>query len=205
MDYFDQVAEEWDDLRAGYFDERVREAAIEEAGLSPEMVVADVGTGTGFMIQGLAPLMRKVYGFDASAEMLKVAARKLEGFNNVELHQADGLSLPLEDESLDAIFANMYLHHIPEPPLALKEMARLLKRGGKLILTDLDQHDQEWMREEMADFWLGFDRIQIDNWLREAGFEEVAIECAPTSCCTDSPEGEKVSITIFIARGMKAE
>lgn len=89
--------------------------------------------------------------------------------------------------------------------MALKEMARLLKRGGKLILTDLDQHDQEWMREEMADFWLGFDRIQIDNWLREAGFEEVAIECAPTSCCTDSPEGEKVSITIFIAQGTKAE
>jgi len=64
MDYFDQVAEKWDDLRAGYFDETVRGAAIEEAGLSPEMVVADVGTGTGFMIQGVAPLVRKVYGFD---------------------------------------------------------------------------------------------------------------------------------------------
>jgi len=204
MDYFDQVAEEWDHLRAGYFDETVREAAIEQAGLSPEMVVADVGTGTGFMIQGLAPLVKRVYGFDASAEMLKVAARNLEGFDNVELRQADGLSLPLEDSSLDAIFANMYLHHIPEPPLALKEMARLLRRGGKLILTDLDQHDQEWIREEMADFWLGFDRRQIDNWLREAGFEEVAIECAPTTCCTDSPEGEEVSISIFIAQGTKA-
>ncbi|MFQ5885858.1 MAG: class I SAM-dependent methyltransferase [Anaerolineae bacterium] len=204
MDYFDRVAQEWDDLRAGYFDETVRGAAIEQAGLSPEMVVADVGTGTGFMIQGLAPLVRKVYGFDAAAEMLKVAARNLEGFNNVELRQADGLSLPLEDGSLDAIFANMYLHHIPEPPLALKEMARLLRRGGKLILTDLDQHDQEWMREEMADLWLGFDRTQIDNWLREAGFEKVTIECAPTPCCTDSPEGEEVSISIFIARGTKA-
>lgn len=203
MDYFDQVAEEWDHLRAGYFDETVREAAIEQAGLFPEIVVADVGTGTGFMIQGLAPLVKRVYGFDASAEMLKVAARNLEGFDNVELRQADGLSLPLEDSSLDAIFANMYLHHIPEPPSALKEMARLLKRGGKLILTDLDQHDQEWIREEMADFWLGFDRRQIDNWLREAGFEKVAIECAPTSCCTDSPEGEEVSISIFIARGTK--
>jgi len=95
MDYFDQVAEEWDDLRAGYFDETVRGAAIEQAGLSPEMVVADVGTGTGFMIQGLAPLVKKIYGFDASAEMLKVAARNLEGFNNVELRQADGLVLPL--------------------------------------------------------------------------------------------------------------
>lgn len=178
--------------------------AIEQAGLSPEMVVADVGTGTGFMIQGLAPLVRKVYGFDASAGMVKVAARNLEGFDNVELRQADGLALPLEDESLDAIFANMYLHHIPEPPLALKEMARLLKGGGRLILTDLDQHDQGWMREEMADLWLGFDRKEIENWLREAGFEEVVVECAPTSCCTDSPEGEGVSISIFIAWGTKA-
>lgn len=204
MDYFDQVAYEWDDLRAGYFDERVRDAAIERAGLSPEMVVADVGTGTGFMIQGLAPLVKKVYGFDASAEMVKVAARNLEGFSNVELHQADGLALPLEDGTLDVIFANMYLHHIPEPPLALKEMARLLRRGGKLVLIDLDQHKQEWMREEMADSWLGFERKEIENWLREAGFEEVDTECAPTSCCTDSPEGEGVSITIFIARGTKA-
>ena len=151
--------------------------------------MADVGTGTGFMIQGLAPLVKKVYGFDASAEMLKVAARNLEGFDNVELRQADGLSLALEDGSLDAIFANVYLHHVPEPLLALKEMARLLRRGGKVILTDLDRHDQEWMREEMADFGLGFDRTQIDNWLREAGFQEVAIECVPTACCTDSPEG----------------
>jgi len=187
MDYFDQVAEEWDHLRAGYFDETTRGAAIEQAGLSPEMVVADVGTGTSFMIQGFAPLVRKVYGFDASTEMLKVAARNLEGFDNVELRQADGLSLPLEDGSLDAIFANMCLHHMPEPPSALKEMARLLRRGGKLILTDLDQHDQEWMPEEMADSWLGFDRMQIDSWLREA-----------------SPEGEGVSIAIFIARGTKA-
>lgn len=115
-----------------------------------------------------------------------------------------GLSLPLEDGSLDAIFANMYLHHISEPPLALKEMARLLKKDGKLILTDLDKHDQEWMREEMADLWLGFDRTEIESWLREAGVEKVAIECAPTSCCTDSPKGEEVSITIFIARATKA-
>ena len=54
MDYFGQVAEEWDSLRAGYFDETVREAAIAQARLSLEMVVVDVGTGTGFMIQGLA-------------------------------------------------------------------------------------------------------------------------------------------------------
>lgn len=203
MTYFDRVAPEWDELRAGYFDERVREAAIAQADLSPEMVAVDLGTGTGFMVQGLAPLVRQVYGFDASAEMLKVAKGNLKGFHNVELHQADGLSLPLKGGCVDVAFANMYLHHIQEPPLALKEIFRILRPGGRVVLTDIDKHDQEWMREEMADLWLGFERGQIEEWLRQVGFEEVKVGCAPAPCCGSSPEGERVAITIFMAKATK--
>ena len=56
--YFEQVAGEWDTLRAGYFGESVREAAIAKAYLRPEMVVADIGTGTGFLAAGLAPVVK---------------------------------------------------------------------------------------------------------------------------------------------------
>ena len=59
--YFQQVSEQWDSIRAGYFSESVRQAAIRKAYLRPEMVVADVGSGTGFMSAGLAPLVQKVY------------------------------------------------------------------------------------------------------------------------------------------------
>ena len=75
--YFATVAEQWDVIRSEYFTEHMRDAAIARAKLPPNAVVADIGTGTGFVAAGLAHLGAKVYGFDASAEMLEVAQRNL--------------------------------------------------------------------------------------------------------------------------------
>src|SRR5512140_1633026 len=103
--YFGQVAGQWDEIRAGYFTEHMRDAAIAKANLAPGAVVADVGTGTGFVAAGLAPQANKVYGFDASPAMLEVARRNLSSFPNVELREAPGDHLPLADATLDGIFA----------------------------------------------------------------------------------------------------
>ena len=93
--YFERVAGDWDALRASYFSESVREAAIAHAYLRPEMTVADVGSGTGFMAAGLAPLVSQVYVLDGSAAMLEVAQRNLAGFDNVSFQPTDGHILPL--------------------------------------------------------------------------------------------------------------
>src|SRR5271157_4460007 len=74
-EYFKQVADQWDSIRAGYFTEAVREAAIAKAYLRPEMLVADVGAGTGYMTAGLAPLVQKVFVLDGSPAMLDQARR----------------------------------------------------------------------------------------------------------------------------------
>jgi len=208
--YFEQVAEQWDTLRAGYFTEAVRESAIAKAYLRPEMVVADVGAGTGFMAAGLAPLVSKVYVLDGSTAMLDVARRNLAHAKsgNVEFHEADGQSLPLPDGSVDAVFANMYLHHCPDPLAAIREMARVLKPGGRLVITDADAHNYEWMRQEMADVWLGFDRAQIRAWFREAGLVNILVDCTGQLCCaesknpaiTDTPDRE-AKISVFVATG----
>jgi ubiquinone/menaquinone biosynthesis C-methylase UbiE len=66
--YFDRVAGEWDTLRTGYFTEAVREAAITQAGLRPEIVVADVGAGTGFMAAGLVNVSVDCTGQSCCAE-----------------------------------------------------------------------------------------------------------------------------------------
>ena len=71
--YFSEVAGDWDSMRKGYFSESVRTAAIERAYLRPEMSVAVVVAGTGFMSAGLAPLVRQVNLVDGSPEMLEVA------------------------------------------------------------------------------------------------------------------------------------
>jgi arsenite methyltransferase len=201
--YFAEVAGDWDEIRSGYFTEAMRDAAIAIANLSPEMVVADVGTGTGFVIQGLAAHVSKVYGFDESPEMLAIAAQNLASFNNIALYEAPGSALPLPDKSLDAVFGNMYLHHDPDPANAIRELVRVLRPDGRLVLTDLDAHDQEWMREELADRWLGFERQDIRDWYAAAGLTDIVVDFADGRCTSTSPEGGDVSLSIFVAYGRK--
>jgi ubiquinone/menaquinone biosynthesis C-methylase UbiE len=137
--------------------------------------------------------------------MLEQAQRNLAKFPNLDFHIADGLALPLPDASLDAVFANMYLHHCPDPLAAIREMVRLLRPGGRLVLTDLDTHTHEWMKVEMADIWLGFDRAQLSGWLEQAGLVNLVVDCTGHDCqadCQDEAE-DHARISIFIATGTK--
>ncbi len=201
--YFKDVAPQWDSMRKGYFTEEVREAAIARANLTADSVVADVGTGTGFMLAGIAPLVAKAYGFDNSPEMLDGARKNLGGATNVELQVSEGESLPLPDGTADAVFANMYLHHATIPAQAIAEMARVLRPGGRLVITDLDRHDHFWMAKEMADIWLGFERTQIEEWYRAAGFADVKVECTGSDCCGSSTAGDRAEISVFVASGTR--
>lgn len=209
--YFAQVANQWDQLRTGYFTEAVRASAIDKAYLHPSMTVADMGAGTGFMAAGLAPLVRHVHVIDASPEMIEVARKNLAKFSNVEFHTADGLSLPLLDERLDAVFANMYLHHCPDPLAAIGEMVRTLRPSGRLVLTDMDSHTHEWLKTEMSDVWLGFERGQIRTWFEQAGLVNIIVDCTGQSCKADcqssvgdhADSSEHADISIFVATGTR--
>ncbi|MCX7668536.1 MAG: arsenite methyltransferase [Anaerolineae bacterium] len=205
MAYFDRVADHWDELRAGYFADAVREAAIAHAWLRPEMCVADVGCGTGFLAAGLAPLVAKVYALDGSAAMLEVARRNLAAFANIVYLTTDGSALPLPEASVDAVLANMYLHHCPDPAAAIREMARLLRPGGRLVITDLDRHEHERLRVEMADEWPGFARTAVKEWLRAAGLVNVFVTDTRQSCCAAQDPGvaSPAGISIFVAVGTR--
>ncbi|MFM8319305.1 MAG: arsenite methyltransferase [Chloroflexota bacterium] len=207
-EYFEQVAGEWDQIRSGYFTEAVRQAAIERAYLQREMAAADVGAGIGFVAAGLAPLVQQVYVLDGSAAMLAVAQRNLAQFDNIIYRQADGAALPLPDGSLDAVFANMYLHHTPDPLAAIREMARLLKPGGRLVITDMDAHPYAWMLSEMADVWQGFERAQVRDWFEQAGLVNVIVDCSGQCCHSQAqaaqvagPDGRQAEVSIFVAVG----
>lgn len=176
--FFDKVAEQWDTMRLDYYDERVIERLGDLAGLTDDMTVLDVGTGTGFVAAGLAPRAAKVIGVDSAVEMLDVARRNLDklGVDNVELRQADVARLPLEDDSVDAAFANMVLHHAEDPAVMLAEMRRVVRPGGVVAICDEVEHPYEWMRWEQADIWLGFSAEQLEGFFDAAGLQRLSIE-----------------------------
>ena len=181
--FFERVASDWDTMRLAYYDERVIKKMAEIANLSEGMSVADVGTGTGFVAAGVAPWVGRVFAVDNSLAMIDVARKNLAtlGVRNVDLIPGEIMVLPLESASVDAAFANMVLHHAEDPGVMLREMARIVKPGGTVAITDEVEHPYTWMCEEHADIWLGFNEAQVEGFFREAqligyGYESLGMQ-----------------------------
>ncbi|MFB3764741.1 MAG: class I SAM-dependent methyltransferase [Methanotrichaceae archaeon] len=204
--YFEKVAPQWDKMRESFFSEAVREKALFVADAKPGKIAADIGCGTGFITEGLVQRGLKVIAVDGSQAMLSEMKMKFSGIGSIDYRLGESGMLPIQDGILDFAFANMYLHHVEAPDKAIKEMARALKPGGKLVVTDLDEHDFEFLRREHSDRWMGFKRVDIRRWFEEAGLKDIIVDCVGENCCAESSCGrEQAKISIFVAYGQKAE
>jgi len=177
LEFFDRHARQWDDLCRSllpvseYLDTLL--AAV-PAGIT----VLEVGVGTGGLLTELEDKNRTVIGVDHSPAMLEEARRRLlaSGLSGIELRLGEMTHLPLPNESVGCVVANMVLHHAPDPAAVLGEIRRVLTPGGLLLLADLARHEREWVREQLADQWLGFGEDELSTWLLAAGFPEICCE-----------------------------
>jgi ubiquinone/menaquinone biosynthesis C-methylase UbiE len=200
-EYFEEVSGSWDVLRKGFYGDEVRDAVLTAARLLPENTVLDVGAGTGFLTEGAAKIARKVIALDFSEAMMSEAKAKL-GRSNVEFKIGNVEQIPLPNASVDAVIGNMVLHHCPSPEAAVREIARVLVSGGRLVLSDLQEHGYESLRKEHADLWMGFKMDYVRTTLEKVDLEDVRVD-ALSSCCSETRENEQIRIPMFLATGHK--
>ncbi|UCE86249.1 MAG: metalloregulator ArsR/SmtB family transcription factor [Deltaproteobacteria bacterium] len=179
--WFDSVGPEWDALRKAFNDDLLRAHALTRL-VPPGLRVADVGTGTGILAIELARLGLRVIAIDHSEAMLEAARRKLEteGVTDVELRRGEIAALPLRDAEVDAAFAHMVLHYLPSPADGIREMARVVRPDGRVVIVDFVSHELEWMRQELGVLWLGFELEDVRQWLSGAGLRDVRVDAVAT-------------------------
>ena len=197
--YFRDNAATWDKLRSLHIDDREVEKAILGllAGDSIENLL-DLGTGTGRMLELLAPRTGRGLGIDLSHEMLAVARANLErsGVNNCRVQQGDLYQLPFAAGAFDTTILHQVLHFLDDPVPAIAETARVLIPGGRLLIVDFAPHGLESLRNDHNHRRLGFEDSEIDAWLGRAGL---------TAAETVRLAGDPLTVVLWLAEKPETE
>ena len=170
--FFDRHAADWDRIGALHVSESSVEVAMREAlGPGPFHYFLDLGTGTGRTLDLFADCYARGLGIDVNQAMLAYARAKLAkgGHTHAQVRHGDIYALSIADRQADAIVMHQVLHFLSDPALAIREAARVLMPGGKLLIVDFAPHDVEFLREQEAHERLGFGHEQVNAWLKEAG------------------------------------
>ena len=145
--------------------------------LLPALDVADIGCGDGYLTIEVAHWARTVHGIDRSDDLLEraksLATRRQ--VDNIAWKKGELTRLPLRDSSVDVALLSQSLHFANDPERALVEAARVVKPGGRVLVLDLKEHDQDWVRTRFGNQRLGFTREELDALLQSAGLKEVRV------------------------------
>ena len=196
--YFAERAADWDTIRALHApEERVEAALMQIIGEKPFRSLLDLGTGTGRMLEVLAPRAVRAVGVDQSAAMLALARSRIDeaGLRHVQLRQGDIYAAPVERDGYDLVVIHQVLHFLDDPARALKEAARAVAPGGRLVIVDFDQHEEDYLRADFAHRHLGFAISEIESLLQEAGLADIRSMRVPPA----PGESGKLTVALWLA------
>ena len=166
--------------------------------LLPPLRVADLGCGEGYLTIEASRWASRVIAVDRSPVVLERARglAKRRRVRNVIWKRGELEKLPLRDASVDVAMLSQALHHAADPARALSEATRIVVPGGRVVILDLREHDQSWVRDRLGDTWLGFTDERLAKLMTEAGLTDIRVTVG--SRRTGDP------FTVLVASGTKA-
>ncbi len=181
IEYFDNIAKDFDSIQESLFSDIYSADEVFAPSYRAKNIL-EIGCGTGRNLPILANYCDKVIGLDSSPKMIQIATHVCQKNNlNYELIIGDSRELPFSSGSIDAIFMSMFLHHMTEPEKVIDEVYRVLSNKGRFFLIELLSHDDESMRKNYADFWLGFSEADIYGFLKRFSIDSKIIKKSESS------------------------
>jgi len=192
--FFLNASDIWDKMRADMIGARTDLLALLDL-LDEDWVVGDLGCGAGHISEALAPSVGRVIAVDESGPMLAAAQERLKNHPNVELREGTIEALPIDAGALDAAVLFLVAHFITDPTKVMREIRRVLKPNGRLLIVDLMSHDRVEYVVQLGHVWQGFDGEQMKEWLHKAGFVSCRYRPLP-----DDPDAKGPTLFVASAR-----
>lgn len=176
---FDEKARMWDNPERIKRTEILSKAIIERIEDASEKTALEIGCGTGLFTTRLSKVLKEVACFDTSEEMVKVLKEKIKEGNlkNISIYTEEILNNEEFYEKFDIVYSSMVFHHIVDIEKEFELLSKLLKKGGQVIIIDLDEEDGSFHKNE-KDFngHNGFNRDEFKDILEKYGFMDVTFE-----------------------------
>ncbi|WP_128476777.1 methyltransferase domain-containing protein [Halorussus pelagicus] len=171
--FYKYLSKVYDTVNPFIWNEEMRDEALAMLDISEGDRVLDVGCGTGFATEGLLKHTQNVHGLDQSVHQLEKAWDKLGKHDPVSFHRGDAERLPFRDDAFDVVWSSGSIEYWPNPVVALREMRRVVKPGGRVLVVGPNYPKSSVMQKVADAIMLFYDREEADRMFREAGYTDI--------------------------------